>query len=163
MKILNAAVIFALFNETHQPDLIDKILLLGHDLVVPSHVMRCEILDRPAQKMPRNMISENRIQILEKNSVDEIKRFQSNAPRLGPGECDVMLSYLRIIREGEKACCILDDQRAMNKASDPGIRVADLIGLLAMIRDRNIMSQSEKVIQELRGSRFRLPPAHFKQ
>lgn len=39
MKILDATFIIALFDEIHRPDLIDKILLLGHDLVVPSHVM----------------------------------------------------------------------------------------------------------------------------
>lgn len=126
--------------------------------------MRYEILDKSTQKMIKNTISENKIQILEKNSMEEVKRFQYNTPRLGLGECDVMLSYLKIRREGEKAYCILDDRRARNKASDLGIHFTGLIGLLTMIRDRSIMSQSEvdKVIQELRDSGFRLPPAHFK-
>ena len=160
MKILDATIIIALFDEIRRPDLIDKILLLGHDLVVPSHVMRYEILDKSAQEMIKKMISENKMHILEKNSVEEIERFQDDTPNLGLGECDVMLSCQKIRNEGEQAYCILDDRGARNTASDLGICFTGLIGLLTMIRDRNIMSQSEvdKVLQELRDSGFRLPP-----
>lgn len=40
MKILDAAAIIAIFNEINCPNLIDKVLELGHDLVIPSRIMK---------------------------------------------------------------------------------------------------------------------------
>ncbi len=69
-----------------------------------------------------------------------------------------MLSYQKLRNDGEKAYCVLDDRSARNAAADLGICFTGLIGLLIMIRDKNIMSQSEvdMVIQELRDSGFGL-------
>ena len=76
MKILDATTIIAIFNEIGCPDLIEKILQLGHELAIPSHIMKSELLDRTTLKITRNLVQKEKIQILEKNSIEEIKEFQ---------------------------------------------------------------------------------------
>ncbi len=51
MKILDASTIIAVFNEIDCPELIDKIIQLGHDLVLPSHILYSELLDKSTLKI----------------------------------------------------------------------------------------------------------------
>ena len=159
MKILDATTIIAVFNEINCPDLINKILELGHELVIPSHIMKSELLDKSTLKLIQKFVKEEKIQILDKNSMEEIQEFQKDFPGLGLGECDSMLSYQKLNGDGDKVYCILDDGKARSKASELDIEYTGLIGLLKLIKDRNIMNSDEidEVITMLKKSNFRFP------
>ena len=60
MKILDATTVIAIFNEINCPDLINKILELGHDLGIPSHIMNSELLDKSTFKTTRKFIQEKK-------------------------------------------------------------------------------------------------------
>ena len=68
MKILDASTIIAVFNEINCPELIDKIIQLGHDLAIPSHVMNSELLDKSTLKIANRFIQQDKIQILNQIS-----------------------------------------------------------------------------------------------
>lgn len=163
MKILDATTIIAIFNEIDCPNLIDKILELGHDLIIPSYIMKSELLDKSTLKITHKFVKQEKIQILEKNSIEEIQEFQKSFPGLGLGECDSMLSCQKLKNDGTRVYCILDDGKARTKASELNIEYTGLIGLLKLIKDRNIMRPDEinEVIVMLKKSNFRFPSGVF--
>ena len=159
MKILDASTIIAVFNEINCPELIDKIIQLGHDLAIPSHIMNSELLEKSTLKITNGFIKQNKIQILNHNTIEEIREFQKDFPGLGLGECDSMLSYQKINNGKDKVYCIFDDGKARSKASELNIEFTGLIGLLKLIKVRNIMDSQEieDVVQMLKQSNFRFP------
>ena len=159
MKILDATIIIAIFNEINCPDLIDKILELGHELIIPSHVMKKELLNKSMLKVIEKFVKQEKIQILKKNSIEEIRKFQKKHQVLGLGECDVMLSYQKLNCDGNNVYCILDDRKARTKASNLNIKFIGLIGLLRLMEDRNIMTSDEiqDITTRLKNSSFRFP------
>ncbi len=88
MKILDATTVIAIFNEINCPDLIDRILKPGHDLIIPSRILNSALLDKSTLKTTKIFVEQEKIQILEQNSMDDkIKKFQKDFPGLGLGEC----------------------------------------------------------------------------
>lgn len=158
MKILDASNIIAIFGKIDRPDLIDKILRLGHDLAVPHHVIN-ELLDTATRMTVTCMIRKRKMQVLRQNSIADIQKFQRHFPGLGPGECDVMLSYQKLRRLGRTVYCILDDGKARARAADLQIEFTGLLGLLAMLKSKNILNSSEYriIIELLDDSDFRFP------
>ena len=157
MKILDTSVVIAIFNDIRRPDLIDRILEMGHELAVPYHVLD-EIHDKNTSEGVRKCIEQGRIKTVKKNTIGEIRKFNKKFPNLGLGECDVILSYEK--SDGaDRAYCILDDREARTAASERGVRFAGLIRLLILLRDRKIMTRKEigDVVALLRKSRFRFP------
>ena len=118
MKILDASTIIAIIHEINRPDLIDKILKLGHKLVIPSYIIKSELLDKSTHEIICKCIKQKKIHVLEKNSFGEIQEFQKKFLGLGLGECDCILSYKKLNDNGEKYYCILDDKKARGKASE---------------------------------------------
>ncbi len=72
MKILDSSTIIAVFNEINCPELIDKIIQLGHDLAIPSHIINSELLDKSTLKITNEFIEQNKIKILNYNTIEEI-------------------------------------------------------------------------------------------
>lgn len=159
MKILDSSTVIAILGEIHRPDLFGNIAKLGHSLAIPSSVFRCEILDDFTLNATKRLVEQGTIQILEQNSTEEITAFQDRFLGLGVGECDTMLSYLKLSRSMDPVYCILDDSRARAKARDLNIEFTGLLGLLKMIKDRDIMEPREVriVLEMLKNSRFRFP------
>ena len=159
MKILDATTVIAICSEIDYPELLEKIGLLGHVLAIPSHIVESELLDKNTRKIMAKYVQSNKIQILKKNTVQEIREFQKDFPGLGMGESDSMLAYQKLQDAGERVYCILDDGKARKKATDLGIRFTGLIGLLKMMKQKNVMSHDEidKVVNLLKDSNFRLP------
>ena len=159
MKILDATTIIAIANEINCPELIEKIGLLGHDLAVPLHIMESELLDKNSLKIVEIYVQRNKIQVLKKNTMKEIREFQKDFPGLGLGECDSILACQKLRDGGEEVYCILDDGKAREKAAELGIKFTGLIGLLRLMKQRSVMSHGEidKVVKELQNSNFRFP------
>ena len=58
MKILDSTTIIAIFSEINCPDLINKILQLKHDLIIPLHVANEELLDKDTFESVQKFITE---------------------------------------------------------------------------------------------------------
>lgn len=43
MKIFDAAAVIAVLGELDRPDLMDKLLMLGHELAIPKYVAEVEL------------------------------------------------------------------------------------------------------------------------
>ena len=159
MKILDATTIIAIFNEIKCPKLIEKIGQLGHELAVPSNIMKRELLDKTTLQTTEKYVQSKTIQILNNNTVEEILEFQKDYPGLGLGECDSMLTCQKMRVAKQTVYCILDDGKARSKASELGIEFTGLIGLLKMMKKRNVMSPEEidDVVKLLKKSNFRFP------
>ena len=159
MKILDATTVIAICNEINCPELIEKIALLGHDLTIPLYIVESELLDNNTRKITERYVQHNTIQILKKNTVEEVRELQKDFPGLGLGECDSMLAYQKLREDGEKVYCILDDGKAREKATELKIEFTGLVGLLQMLKQKNVMSHDEidKVVKLLKDSNFRLP------
>ena len=82
-----------------------------------------ELFDNNTSKITEKYVQRSTIQILKKNTVEEIQEFRKDFPGLGLGECDSMLTYQKLRDAGERVYCILDDGKAREKATEPGNRV----------------------------------------
>jgi len=159
LKILDATTIIAIFHEISCPKLIEKIEQLGHELAIPSNIMKRELLDEITLQTTKKYVRSKTIQILNSNTIEEIREFQKDSPGLGLGECDSMLTYQKMRAANQTVYCILDDGKARSKASELGIEFTGLIGLLKMMKQRNVMSREEidDVVKSLKKSSFRFP------
>ena len=158
MKIFDSSAIIAIFNEINYPELIDKIRLLGHDLAITSYVVESELLDKNSSKITEMYVQNGKIQILNENTAEEILAFQKKFSMLyvGMGECYSMLAYQKLRATGKQVYCILDDCEARKIAKELGIKFTGLIGLLLMMKQKDIMSgyEFDKVVKLLKDSDF---------
>ena len=103
-------------------------------------------------------VQSGKIQILKNNPVKEILEFKNDFPRLGMGECYSMLAYQKLQDAGEVVYCILDDHKARKIAKELGIKFTGLIGLLLMMKQKDMISyEFDKVVKLLKDSNFRFP------
>ena len=104
-------------------------------------------------------VQSGKIQILNENTAEEILEFLKDFPQLDMGECYSMLAYQKLRDAGERVYCILDDHKARKKAVKLGIKFTGLIGLLLMMKQKDMMSSYEfdKVVKLLKDSNFRFP------
>ena len=132
---------------------------MGHDLAITSYVVESELLDKNTSKITEMCVQSGKIQILKNNPVKEILKFQKKFSRLGMGECYSMLAYQKLRDDGERVYCILDDCEARKIAKELGIKFTGLIGLLLMMKQKDIMSgyEFDKVVKLLKDSNFRFP------
>ena len=133
------------------PDLVDRILEMGHGLAIPSPVFK-EIRSTDTLKWVADLVGRGKIVVLD-TDLAEIKKMQVEFSGLGSGECGAILACLG------GAYCIVDDSRARKRASSMGVKHVGLAGLLLMLRERGIMSREEVVdaIGTLRKTGFYLP------
>lgn len=157
MKILDSTSIIAILSEINCPEIIDKILGLNHTLIIPSFVYD-EMLTPELKISCDRMISNGKMHISTINDINDIKDLQKTYPFLGKGELDSMLQYDKL-RNTEPVYCIFDDRRARTVASERGILYTGLLGLLCMIKNREIIDdhEYEEIISALRNSSFRMP------
>ena len=141
------------------PELIEKIGLLGHVLAIPSYIVKYELLDKNTGKITEMYVQSGKIQILNENTAEEILEFLKDFPQLGMGECYSMLAYQKLRATGKQVYCILDDYDARKNATELGIKFTGLIGLLLMLKQKDMMSSYEfdKVVKLLKDSNFRFP------
>ena len=158
MKILEATAIIGLLREIRSDNLIDKILKLNHELIIPSHVYS-EILDDISRKSCDKLIDSGKIRKSTLNTEKEINDFQKTYPYLGRGEADSILHYEKLSKGKISVYCILDDGKARKIAKKHGINFTGLIGLLKLMRKRDILSEKElkTILGKLRKSNFRFP------
>lgn len=62
------------------PELLDKIALLGHELIIPSYVMTNELLDKNTIETSNKYLRQNKIRVLQKNIAVEIQQLKKHFP-----------------------------------------------------------------------------------
>ena len=80
MKILDSSAIICILDELGRPDLMDKVLELGHDLAVPRYIVESELRGRVKRKI-KEMAKVGKVVILE-NTAEDLK-FSDRLPKLG--------------------------------------------------------------------------------
>jgi len=145
-------------NEIKCPELIDKILKLDHELFVPYSVYD-ELLDPNSKQECERLIENDKLKVCRLNTKKEVEDFQKSYPYLGKGECDSMLQFAKLTKNGEKVYCILDDRSARKVANSLNIQHIGLLGLLKLLKNRDIISPAEydNKMKALEGSTFRMP------
>ena len=162
MKILDSSSIIAILDEICQPELIDKIIQLGHSIAIPATV-RDEILKNSEFTHIIQLIEQGKIIALTQNTKKEIIMFQKRSPGLGLGESDVMLSYQKLQNDNAGVYCVLDDRIARRVAKQLNIQFTGLLGLLRIMKNRDILDTKEisHISTRLQGSAFRIPRNFF--
>lgn len=158
MKILDSTILIAFLGDIECPKLIDKMLELKHDLMIP-HSVYLEINTGSSSKTCKKLIEEKKLSLLRINKNEEIEDFKKTYPYLGSGEIDTILSFKKLYKKDEHIYCILDDKLARRTAELLKIVFTGTLGLLKVMKKRVILSTKEydDIINELKKSGFRLP------
>ena len=159
MKIFDAAAVIAVLGELDRPDLIDKMLMLGHDLVIPKYIADVELSSAKVKKRVGEMVESGKIKIFEEMPEAEMHGFWSDFPKVGPGESHVMVAYRKAVNANQAAYCILDDHEARDHAARNNVKYTGLIGLLGLLKKRGILTarETDEIVAALRNTKFRLP------
>ena len=124
----------AILDELDRPDLIDRILELGHTLAIAGHA-RSELRSRGAREGVERMARQGKICIFAASTAAEMEGMRRKFPTLGPGERDTLLLHGRVRQLG-RSYCILDDGRARAAARRMGVPFTGLLGLLVLLKKR---------------------------
>ena len=141
-----------------RPDLIDRLLELGHALAIAGHVAESELRSRETREGVERMVREGKIRIFPGSTAAELQRMKREFPALGLGERDTLLLHGRVRSQG-KSYCILDDRDARQAAKSLGIPFTGLLGLLSLLKDRGIIGGGEagEIVEGLRRAGFWMP------
>ena len=159
MKIFDSAAVIAVLEEIDRPDLIDKMLMLGHDLVIPKYIADMELKSAKVRRGVGEMVESGKIRILEEMPEAEMLEFWRDFPNAGLGESHVMVAYRKAVNANQAAYCILDDLRARARAARNNVEYTGLLGLLGLLKKRGILTarETDEIVAALRNTNFRLP------
>ena len=144
--------------------MIDRLIQLKHELIV-SHSVYCEVMAGSSKKLFQTLVDKGKITVLQLNTKSEIKNLQVTYPYLGFGELDNILIYEKLFKSKNISIhCILDDKSARRIAKRRGISHKGTIGILCMMKERQIITATEyiEIINKLKTSGFRLPKEFVK-
>lgn len=155
--ILNASPIIAFFDELRDPAKLLLLRTLGYQLAVPDYVWRKEILKEPSLSVLANCIRDGTISVMLPLDVADAEAFLRRHPALGPGESEVILNALSLLKSREDVICILDEGPARRVAGRLGLRVEGTLGLIARLRENGLIEADEErqLLDNLKASTFR--------
>lgn len=158
MLILDASTLLGVLADIDRPDLI-RMLARAHKLLVVTSHVDAEVIDRRSREALDMLIEAGTVAALRINTNREILEFLSAHEGTGRGEADVILACEKIVADGGSATGVLDERMGRAVAKRAGIKFTGLIGLLAALEGRGILSEREHggIIRALRHSKFRLP------
>jgi predicted nucleic acid-binding protein len=154
--VLDSSVIIAFYTELNKPELMQSLINLGHELIIPLSVLE-EI--KKGQTITRLQPDVNNQKITIRSKLEsEINRLNRRYPSLHKGEIEVILWGLSYNNSGEQYLCIIDDKQARQVALKNKIKITGTIGLLKMLSDAGLISESERenLVKQLTGLGFRL-------
>ena len=141
-----------------RPDLFDRLVDLGCNLAVPSHVERGELIGAGVGAMIHDLADRGIIRIVGMNSRGNVYNFVAEFHKMGLGEGDAMLTCLKMWRMGEEVRCVLDKKSARTAAGRIGIRHVGLAGLLGELASAGLVTAQDAggIAAALRKSNFRI-------
>lgn len=136
----------------------DRLRGLGYELAVPSHVEREELLSADVRAMIGDLVDRGAMRIARMNGRREALDFGASFHGMDLGECDAILTCMKMRRKGQGARCVLDDKKARAAAERIGIGYVGLAGLLAELASAGTVPAHEmtKIAAALRRSGFRI-------
>ena len=157
MIIFDASPLIAIFNGIKRPDVFEDISKLDDKLVITEYVF-LELRDPNTITSVKKLLQESKIELLNKNTIDEIQKFRIGVKKIQNGEADVILTYQKL-KFKNNVYCILDDYDARRVATLLNIKYTGLLGLLQKLGDEKIKSPDEinEIVTLLKRSTFRIP------
>ena len=157
MIIFDSSSLIAIFNGIKRPDVFEDISKLDDKLVITEYVF-LELRDPNTSASVKKLLQEGKIELLNKNTIDEIQKFCTDITNIQNGEADLMLVYQKL-KFKNNVYCILDDYDARRAATLLNIKYTGLLGLLQKLVDEKIKSPDEinEIVTLLKRSTFRIP------
>lgn len=145
-------------SDIRRPDLFDQFRKLGYKLAVPSHVYREEVISADARTMIGDLVDRAAVRIVCVNRRSEVVDFKERFQGTGLGECDAILSCIKMRRRGENARCVLDEKGARAAAAQSGVERVGLVGLLGELLSSGTVTAQEmgRMATALRRTNFRV-------
>ena len=139
-----------------RPDLFDRLRDLGYELAVPSHMGREELIGAEVRAMIGGLLDRDVIRIVHMNGRSEVLDFGEDLQGLELGECDAILTCVKMRREGQETRCVLDDKKARAAARRIGIAHVGLAGLLGELASAGLVTAQDMggIVAALRRSNF---------
>lgn len=143
-------------SHMRRPDLLDRLRDLGYDLAVPSHVDGRELIRADVRAMIDDLLDRGAVRIVRMNRWEEVLDLGKDFPGVDPGECDAILTCIKMRRGRAGSRCVLDDKKARAAARRIGIEHVGLAGLLGEIASAGLVSMRDMggIVAALRKSNF---------
>ena len=160
MKIIDSSFLIAVISDINCEQLIENLLKLNHELIVPYSVCH-EVIFGKGEKSFQSMIEKDYFQVVQLNTIEELGDLQTTYPYLGFGELDTILTYEKL---QAKAYCVLDDKLARKIAKLRLLPFTGTLGLLKLMKERFVISNDEylNALKDLVRSGFRMPKEFVK-
>ncbi|WP_148212141.1 hypothetical protein [Ferroglobus placidus] len=151
---MDTSVLIAFYSELARPELLLSLHDHGFRLYVPKAVYE-EFMDDVNFKHLETHVKNGYYTILGNIPENDVYRLKLKFPSLGDGEIEVIWWGLKF----ENCFCVLDDKKANKSAKSMGLKVTGTIGILRILAEMGVISESEKrkLCVELIERGFRFP------
>ena len=119
-----------------RPDLFDRFRDMGYDLAVPSHVESEELIGADVRAMIGGLLDRGAVRIVRMNRRDEVLDLGEDLPGADLGECDAILTCIKMRSPSARTRCVVDDKTARAAARRIGIEYVGLAGSARRARIR---------------------------
>lgn len=75
---------------------------------------------------------------------------------LGEGEKSIMSLALKYKEQSKEYFCVLDDKDARKIAFQLGLNVTGSIGLLLLLKEKGLLTNTDEIVEKIRKSSFRI-------
>lgn len=82
--------------------------------------------------------------------------FKTRYFQLGEGEKSIISLGMKYKEQNKEYYCVLDDKNARKVANKLGLNVKGSIGLLLLLKDKNLLTNSKEVVNKIKNSNFRV-------
>ena len=144
-----------------RPDLVDRFGKLGCELAVPSHVCREELIGADVRAMIVDLVDRGAMRTVRMNRRSEVLDLEERFQGTGLGECDVILTCIKMRRRGKDARCVPGEKGARAAAEQAGAERIGLVGLLGELLSSGIVTARamDRMAAALRRTNFRVSGA----
>ena len=143
-------------SDMRRPDLFDRFRDMGYDLAVPSHVESEELIGADVRAMIGGLLDRGAVRIVRMNRRDEVLDLGEDLPGADLGECDAILTCIKMRSPSARTRCVVDDKTARAAARRIGIEHVGLAGLLGELASAGLLTVQDMggIAAALRRSNF---------
>ena len=158
MKLADTSCVVCVFTELNCPFILMDWLKRGYKITITNQVHK-ELTENERTKssvIPE--IQSGKICVNGEISENEVIAFRTRYPKLGLGECSVILTALKLNQEKKKYYAILDDKDARKTALKLGITMTGTYGMLKALREKNMIDEQtyNTCKDKMEKSKFRI-------
>ena len=134
----------------------DRFMDMGYDLAVPSHMEREELIGSNVRAMIGGLLDRGAVRIVHMNRRGEVLDLGEDLPGADLGECDAILTCIKMRSMSARTRCVVDDKAARAAAKQIGIEYVGLAGLLGELASAGLVTARDMggIVAALRRSNF---------